>query len=161
VLGRKEAGSEKGRRRCPFQGLPIDYSKPRSSHLEKLVKYLCLVMIDEKRLEALSGSEAQELDDLSIDHALQLRQGGHLLVAHALQSTHSATTIRLRGGQVSVTDGPFAETKEQVGGFLLIEARDLNEAIQLASTMPAIHLGGIEIRPLKELVSSIQPEKKV
>jgi hypothetical protein len=132
----------------------------RRAILGGFMKYLCLVMLDEKKLEALSGSAAQELDDKSLDYTDMLQQGNHWLAGHALQSTQSATTVRVRAGQISVTDGPFAETHEQVGGFLLIEARDLNEAIQLASKMPAAYLGGIEIRPVKELVYSSDPQKR-
>jgi hypothetical protein len=125
------------------------------------MKYLCLVILDEKKLEAMSGSSAQKLDDVSLEYADMLRQGNHLLAANALQPTHSATTVRVGGGKISVTDGPFAETNEQVGGFLLIEARDLNEAIQLASKMPSAYLGGIEIRPVRELVYSIDPATRL
>jgi hypothetical protein len=80
-----------------------------------------------------------------------LRKSGHFLAAQALQSVHAATTVRLQSGKVSLTDGPFAETNEQIGGFILIEARDLNEAIQLASRIPSVRLGGVEVRPIKEL----------
>jgi hypothetical protein len=82
------------------------------------------------------------------------RNRGHFIAAQALESVDAATTVRIRNGKVSVTDGPFAETNEQIGGFILIEAKDLNEAIQLASKIPSIRLGGIEVRPIKELVAS-------
>jgi hypothetical protein len=118
------------------------------------MKYLCMVLVDEKKLDALSESEAQTLDDDSLAYDDTLRQGGHLIAAQALESVSTATVVRVRGGKVSVTDGPFAETNEQIGGFLLIEAQDLNEAIQLAAKVPVIRLGGIEIRPVKELTSS-------
>jgi hypothetical protein len=118
------------------------------------MKYLCMVFYDEKNLNALSESELQTLDDESLAYDDSLRKGGHLVAAQALESVRSATTVRRRGGKVSVTDGPFTETKEQLGGFLLIEAQDLNEAIQLASNVPAIRLGGIEVRPIKELTCS-------
>jgi hypothetical protein len=118
------------------------------------MKYLCMVLIDEKKLDALSESEAQTLDDDSLAYDDSLRKGGHLITAQALESVSTATVVRVRGGKVSVTDGPFAETNEQIGGFLLIEAQDLNEAIQLAAKVPVIRFGGIEIRPIKELTSS-------
>jgi hypothetical protein len=121
------------------------------------MKYLCLVILDEREFEALSGSAAQALDDVSVEYADMLRQRQQMLAGHALESSQSATTVRVRAGKVSVTDGPFAETNEQVGGFLLIEARDLNEAIQIAAKFPAAHLGGIEIRPVRELVHSTDP----
>jgi hypothetical protein len=118
------------------------------------MKYLCMVFYDEKNLNALSESELQALDDESLAHDVSLRKRGHFIAAQALESVQAATTVRLRNGRVSVTDGPFAETNEQIGGFILIEAQDLNEAIQLASKIPAIRLGGIEVRPVKELVAS-------
>jgi len=122
------------------------------------MKYLCLVVLDEKKLDALSSKESEELNDESLAYDDVLRKGGHFLAAQALESVQSATTIRLRNGKVSVTDGPFAETHEQIGGFILIEARDLNEAIQLASKIPVLRLGGIEVRPIKELTHSSRKE---
>lgn len=118
------------------------------------MKYLCMVFYDEKNLTALSPGESQVLDDESLAYDENLRKGGHFIAAQALEPVEFATTVRVRGGKVSVTDGPFAETKEQIGGFILIEAQDLNEAIQLASKIPAIRLGGIEVRPVKELTAS-------
>jgi len=118
------------------------------------MKYLCMVIVDEKKLNALSESESQALDDESLAYDDTLRKGGHFLAAQALESVNAATTLRVRNGKVSVTDGPFAETNEHIGGFILIEARDLNEAIQLASHIPAWRLGGVEVRPVKELVAS-------
>jgi hypothetical protein len=120
------------------------------------LKYLCMVFYDEKNLNALSESELQALDDESLAYDTALRERGHFVAAQALESVQAATTVRLRAGKVSVTDGPFAETNEQIGGFILIEAQDLNEAIQLASKIPAIRLGGIEVRPIKTLTSSKQ-----
>ncbi len=122
------------------------------------MKYLCMAFFDEKRLGALSESESQALDDESLAYDDTLRKHGHLVAAQALESVQAATTVRLRNGKVSVTDGPFAETNEQIGGFILIEAQDLNEAIQLASKIPVIRLGGIEVRPVKELTAS-KPSK--
>ena len=120
------------------------------------MKYLCLVIIDENKLQALSENEAQALDDESLEYDDVLRRGGHFVAAQALQPVSAATTIRLRSGKVSMTDGPFAETNEQIGGFILIEAKDLNEAIHLASQLPAIRFGAIEVRPVKELTHSAQ-----
>ena len=118
------------------------------------MKYLFMVIVDEKRLQAMSAAEAQTLDDESLDYDDALGKGGHFLAAQALESVNTAATVRMRSGKVMVTDGPFAETKEQVGGFLLIEAKDLVEAIQLASHIPAIRLGAVEVRPIKELAHS-------
>jgi hypothetical protein len=118
------------------------------------MKYLCMVFYDEKNLNALSAAELQTLDDESLAYDETLRKRGHLIAAQALESVQAATTVRVRNGKVSVTDGPFAETNEQIGGFILIEAHDLNEAIQLAAKMPPIRLGGVEVRPIKTLSSS-------
>jgi len=122
------------------------------------MKYLCMVFYDEKKLNAMSESESQALDDESLAYDDALRKGGHFVAAQALESVHAATTVRLRNGKVSVTDGPFAETNEQIGGFILIEAQDLTEAIQLASKIPSVRLGGVEVRPVKPLTSS-RPDK--
>jgi len=118
------------------------------------MKYLCMVIVDERKLKALSKSDSQALDDESLAYDDSLRKGGHYLAAQALESVKEAKTVRLQKGKVLVTDGPFAETKEQVGGFILIEAKNLNEAIQVASQIPAIRFGAIEVRPVKELVAS-------
>ncbi len=118
------------------------------------MKYLCMVIVDEKKLKALSKSDSQALDDESLAYDETLRKGGHFLAAQALQPVRAATTVRLRNGKLSVTDGPFAETKEQIGGFILIEAKDLNEAIQLAAKIPVVRFGAVEVRPVKELVAS-------
>jgi len=117
----------------------------------KPMKYLCLVFYDEKNLDALSPAESDELDRQSLGYDVFLRQNGHFLAAQALQPVHSAATVRIKNGKVTVTDGPFAETREQIGGFILIEAQDMNEAIQLASRIPPLRLGGVEVRPIKEL----------
>jgi hypothetical protein len=122
------------------------------------MKYLCMVIVDENRLNTMSATDLQALDDESLEYDHFLKKGGHFLAAQALESVHAATTVRLRNGKVSVTDGPFAETHEQIGGFILIEARDLNEAIQLAAHIPGGRLGGVEVRPVKELVASNGPK---
>ena len=114
------------------------------------MKYLCLIMVDEQKLAAISGEDAKILVDVSIDYANMLDERGQLLSTYALQSTQSATTIRLQSGKVLVTDGPFAESNEQVGGYMLIEAADLNEAIAIAAKQPGAFLGGVEIRPVIE-----------
>ena len=115
------------------------------------MKYLCTVWVDEATLETMSRSEHEALNVEALAYDEELRRGGHFLAANALQPAHTATSLRLRDGKISTTDGPFVETKEQLGGFILIEARDLNEAIHLASKIPPARLGGIEVRPVKEL----------
>src|SRR5215218_4106539 len=108
------------------------------------MKYLCLVYLDEKKSDTVADSECRACSD-------ELRRSGHHIAAEALQSVHTATTVRVRNGRLSVTDGPFAETKEQVAGFYLIDAKDLNEAIQLAAKVPPARVGSIEVRPVREL----------
>ena len=108
------------------------------------MKYLCLVYSEEEKLEAIDDRECMAVSD-------ELRLGGYRLAAEALQPVHTATTVRIRHGRLSLTDGPFAETKEQLAGFYLIEARDLNEAIQVASKIPPARVGSIEVRPVREL----------
>ena len=120
------------------------------------MKYLCMVFLDERKLRAMSPAESQRLDDESLSYDETLRKSGHFVAAQALESVQDAKTLRLRNDKLSVTDGPFAETNEQIGGFILIEARDLNEAMQLASKIPVIRLGGVEVRPIKEIRSSAE-----
>lgn len=114
------------------------------------MRYLCLVYHDEQKLNALSEDEYQALAEETLTYSDELSESGHLLDANPLEYVETATSLRLGGGKVSITDGPFVETKEQVGGYYLIEAKDLNEAIRLASKMPPIQMGGIEVRPIKE-----------
>ena len=108
------------------------------------MKYLCLVYLDENKLGTVPDSECKACRDA-------LRRSGHHIAGEALQGVHTATTVRVRNGQLSVTDGPFTETKEQLAGFYLIDARDLNEAIQLAARIPPARVGSIEVRPVREL----------
>jgi hypothetical protein len=116
------------------------------------MKYLCLVYIEEKKLAAVSPGEPNALgDDECIASDEALRKRGLCLASETLQPVQTATTVRVRNGKVSVTDGPFAETKEQLDGFYLIDARDLNEALQVASKIPPARLGSVEGRPIREL----------
>ena len=115
------------------------------------MKYLCLVYSVEDPANALSASEEQALIDESLDYDEQLRRSGHFIIASALQPPEAGAIVHVRSGRVSVTDGPFAETKEQVAGFVLIEARDLNEAIQVAARIPSARVGSIEVRPVWDL----------
>ncbi len=115
------------------------------------MKYLCLVYIEEKKLHAMSESELDGLIDESLAYDEVLRRSGHYLASDALQPVQTAMTVRIQNGKLSITDGPFAETKEQLGGFILIDARDLNEAIQVASRIPPARLGSVEVRPILEL----------
>jgi hypothetical protein len=114
------------------------------------MKYVCLAYEEEERLNALSKSEWDGLRSETLGYLEELEKRGYVLAAEALQSVRAATTVRVRHGKVSLTDGPFSETKEQLGGFLVIQARDLNEAIQVASRWPSARLGSIEVRPIEE-----------
>ena len=115
------------------------------------MRYVCLVYLVEKEMEAMSESEAEACTDESLAYDEALRRSGQLIVAQALAPVETATTVRVRKGRLTATDGPFAETKEQLGGFLLIEARDLNEAIQLASKIPPAKVGCVEVRPIRPI----------
>lgn len=112
------------------------------------MKYLCLVYSEEARLHSLPESPR---DSECMAYADKLRGSGHLVAGEALESVDTATTVRVRNGKLSVTDGPFAETKEQLAGFYLIEARDLNEAILVAAGIPPARVGSIEVRPVRPL----------
>ena len=113
------------------------------------MKYLCLAYEEEGVLNSLSRNEWDVLRNETLEYVNELRSGGYLLAAEALQSVRTASTVRVRSGKVGLTDGPFAETKEQLGGFFLIEARDLNEAIRVAAKWPSARLGSIEVRPIE------------
>jgi hypothetical protein len=115
---------------------------------ENAMKYLCLVYLDEKRLDELPDEECVAYD-------AAMRKSGHCMASEALESVQTATTVRVRNGKVSVTDGPFAETKEQLAGFYLVEARDLNEAIQLASRIPPARVGSVEVRPIRPIRETV------
>jgi hypothetical protein len=108
------------------------------------MKYLCLVYMDEETLDAVPDSDCMA-------YGQSLRDSGHYLAAEALQPVHTATTVRVRNGKMSMTDGPFAETKEQLAGFYLIDAKDLNDAVQVASKIPPARVGSIEVRPVRQL----------
>jgi hypothetical protein len=114
------------------------------------MKYLCLAYEEEKKLNALSRSEWNDLRRETLAYLEDLRRDGYIIAVEALQGARTATTVRVRNGKVSTTDGPFAETREQLGGFFLIHARDLNEAVQVASKWPSARLGSIEVRPIEE-----------
>ncbi len=115
------------------------------------MKYLCLVYNDEETLAAMSESEFDAFSDEHVALDEELKKSGHSIVAEALQPAHTATTVRVRNGRLSSTDGPFAETKEHLGGIYLINAGDLNDAIQVAARIPAARVGSIEVRPVWEL----------
>lgn len=115
------------------------------------MKYACLVYYDENRIAEMPEEDWVSLNGECIAFGEQIRESGHFLGGEALHPTETATRVRVRNGETAVTDGPFAETKEQLAGFYLLEARDLNEAIRLASRIPPARLGSIEIRPVRAL----------
>jgi hypothetical protein len=114
------------------------------------MRYICLAYEEESKLTALSKNEWDSLRQETLLYVERLREKGHLVTAEPLQSVKTATTVRVRSGKLSITDGPFAETKETLGGFFLIDASDLNEAIQIAAQWPSARIGSIEIRPIEE-----------
>jgi hypothetical protein len=115
------------------------------------MKYLCLCYEEEQTMKAMSTGEWDAVAREVEDYNEELRKKGHLVAAQALQSVATARTVRVRNGAVSTTDGPFAETKEQLGGYFLIEAKDLDEAVRVASRLVGARLGCIEVRPTREL----------
>jgi len=124
---------------------PLDHDE------EGPMKYLCLVYNEDANLDALSDGELDGLvgECLTVDE--ELRKNGYVIASEALQPAQTATTVRVRNGRRSTTDGPFAETKEQLGGFFLIEARDLADAIQVAARIPSARLGSVEVRPVWDI----------
>jgi hypothetical protein len=114
------------------------------------MKYLCLAYEAEATLNAMSRSEWDELRRETLDYVDTLKRCGHFVSAEPLQSVRTSVTVRVRNGKLDLTDGPFAETKEQLGGFFLVEARDLNEAIQIAAHWPSARFGTIEVRPVED-----------
>jgi hypothetical protein len=114
------------------------------------MKYLCMAYEEERTLNDLTESEWHDLRQETLDYVAALRESGHLIATHALRSATTASVVRVREGRSLVTDGPFAETKEQLGGYFLIEARDLDEAIRIAERWPSARLGSIEVRPIDE-----------
>jgi hypothetical protein len=114
------------------------------------MRYLCLIYDEETKLAAMAKPESDAFMGEYFAFTEGIRKSGHFLAGEALQPVHTATTVRVRNGKLSTTDGPFAETKEQLGGFYLINARDLNDAVQVAAKIPSARLGSVEVRPVME-----------
>jgi hypothetical protein len=112
------------------------------------MKYLCLVHFDSAAMQALDDQQRRTLDRDSLAYDQQLIARGQMLHAEALQSPDSAAIVKVRDGRMSMTDGPFSEAKEQVAGFILIEARDMTEAVQIAGGITMARIGAIEVRPI-------------
>lgn len=115
------------------------------------MNYLCMVYLEERRLEELR-------DEDCVDFDTEIRRSRHCLASEALESVQTATTVRVRDGKISITDGPFAETKEQFAGFYLIEAKDLDEAIRTAAKIPPARVGSIEIRPIRPIRETVRAQ---
>jgi hypothetical protein len=120
------------------------------------MRYICLGYADEAKWDGLSEIDLNAMIEECFDYDDELRRNGHFVGGEALQSVRNAVTLRYQGGRVVVTDGPYAETKEQLGGILILEATDLNHAIQLMSRHPGVRLGGpFEIRPADETINDL------
>jgi hypothetical protein len=113
------------------------------------MKYLCLIYDQESTMATMSQADVQAFMGEYFAFTEGIKKSGHYLGGEALKPVNTATTVRMRNGKMSTTDGPFAETKEQLGGFYLIEARDLNDALQIASRIPSARTGSIEVRPVE------------
>lgn len=115
------------------------------------MKYLCLIHYDESKLDGLPDREREALYGEAYAYYDKLVRSGHALAGDALDSVRTSTTVRVKNGKTSITDGPYVETKEQLGGYILLEARDLDEAIALATGIPPARLGGVEVRPIRDM----------
>ena len=113
------------------------------------MKYLCLVYAEEEKIAAVPGGDWDALVAENLKLCEELRESGHYVSASPLDSVRTAVTVRVRNGRLSTVDGPFAETKEQLGGYYLIEARDLDEAVHVAGRIPGARLGSIEVRAIR------------
>ncbi len=118
------------------------------------MKYLCVLYGEEKKIGVMTDDECMAYDQ-------SLQNAGRCLASEALQPVHTATTLRVRNGKLSITDGPFTETKECLAGFYLIDAADVNAAIQIASQMPPARVGSIEVRPVRELTSTSGEQRRL
>lgn len=115
------------------------------------MKYLCLIYSDETMFQRMQPGDSDRMMAEYLAFTEDIVRSGHMAGANRLQPTHTATTVRVRDGKLSTTDGPFAETKEQLGGYYLIEATDLNDALQVAARIPGARVGSIEVRPIAEV----------
>jgi len=123
------------------------------------MRYVCLIYDDEKRMSTMSKNDGDTMMAAYGQFTESIKKSGHYVAGEALQPIHTATSLRNRGEKLSTTDGPFAETKEQLGGFYLIEARDLNEALQIASRIPSVKTGTIEVRPVVDFSKTQEPPR--
>jgi hypothetical protein len=138
----------------------VNHQPPFHHHSEKAMKYICLGYMEEKKWETMPESERNAFVDECCAYDDELRKAGHFVGGEALQSAQNAITLRWRNGKVTVTDGPFVETKEQLGGILVLEARDLNHAIQLMSKHPGVKAGPFEIRPAEDITAIVAESER-
>jgi hypothetical protein len=124
---------------------------------EAPVRYICIVHADPERLNALTPAESEDLDRRSLAYDRELEEKGQYVIAEAIQDPSTSVLVRSRQGKISNTDGPFMETKEFMAGFILVEARDMNEAVRIAAGIPMAELGTIEVRPI--YIIPTPPEK--
>jgi hypothetical protein len=120
------------------------------------MKYLCLIYLNEKLLEAMPSERYNDVVRQCLEYEKEVAKSGGLIAVEALEPVQTATTVRVRSGKTAITDGPFAETKEQLAGFFLVDATDLNAAINVAEGMPQARIGSIEIRPIKDLTKHLR-----
>lgn len=120
------------------------------------MKYLCLIYLDENLLQAMPAEQYNAVVRQCLEYEKDVAKSGKLLAVEALEPVQTATTVRVRSGKTTVTDGPFAETKEQLAGFFLVDAQDLNEAVRIAEGMPQARIGSIEVRPIKDLARHVR-----
>ena len=123
------------------------------------MKYVCLGFYDEAKFAEMTQEEAKRMFEVCFNYDDELRRGGHFLGGEALDSARNAVTLRMKDGDVEITDGPYVETKETLGGILLLEARDLNHAISLMAKHPGVRMGPFEIRPANEVVNRLYAER--
>lgn len=124
------------------------------------MKYVCLCYTEEKKYDEMPEGVLEELLADQVDYDAALRRDGIVIASEALESVGVATTVRIRDGNVSITDGPFAETKEQLGGFFVIEAENLDEAIKIASGFPSLRAGTIEVRPVWDIRQYVHEQRE-
>ena len=115
------------------------------------MKYLCLIYFDEAKHAALTEAEHRELTRACLAYDEELKEAGRYITSSPLQYVNTAATVRVTNGKISATDGPFAETKEQLGGYYMVEAKDLDEAVAIAARIPAARTGSVEVRPIRKM----------
>ena len=124
------------------------------------MKYICLAYVGEEGWNRMTVAQQNAALDEAFAYTDELRKSGHLISAEGLENARSAATLRVVNGKVSITDGPYAETKEKIGGLYVLEARDLNHAIQLMSKHPVVRAGGVEIRAVADMTAILEASRE-